>query len=118
MTEKERDRAIGVLEIIQKKCLEVKDIKDVSLYLKKMQEKCNLMHKFVKIEKVLLKIQIIFLFIILYLFFFKNIFILKLFIFVTSVIISIINFTLTLKSKKLWESLITKKINMQEEVEK
>lgn len=103
MTEKERDRAIGVLEIIQKKCLEVKDIKDVSLYLKKMQDKCNLMNKFVKIEKVLLKIQIIFLFIILYLFFFKNIFILKLFVLIPMLIISIITSILTSKAKKIKE---------------
>lgn len=60
-------------------------------YLKKMQDKCNLMHKFVKIEKVLLKIQIIFLFIILYLFLFKNIFILKLFVLIPMFIIAIIN---------------------------
>lgn len=106
MTEKERDRAIGVLEIIQKKCLEVKDIKDVSLYLKEMQDKCNLMHKFVKIEKVLLKIQIIFLFIILYLFLFKNIFTLKLFVLIPMFIISIINSILTLKARKLKEEIL------------
>lgn len=72
-------------------------------YLKKMQEKCNLMHKFVKIEKGLLKIQIIFLFIILYLFFFKNIFIFKLFVLIPMFIIAIINSILTLKAKKLKE---------------
>jgi hypothetical protein len=87
-------------------------------YLKKSQDIVNLMGKISKIEKILANIQVIFCFILFYLVVFKNIFILKLFIFVTSVIISIINFTLTLKSKKLWESLITKKINMQEEVEK
>jgi hypothetical protein len=86
--------------------------------LKKMQDIVNLMGKISKIEKILLKIQVIICFILFHLVVFKNIFILKLFIFVTSVIISIIIFTLTLKSKKLWESLITKKINMQEEVEK
>jgi hypothetical protein len=59
------------------------------------------MHKFVKIEKVLLKIQIIFLFIILYLFLFKNIFILKLFVLIPMLIISIVNSILTLKARKL-----------------
>jgi hypothetical protein len=59
------------------------------------------MHKFVKIEKVLLKIQIIFLFIILYLFLFKNIFILKLFVLIPMFIISIVNSILTLKARKL-----------------
>lgn len=72
-------------------------------YLKKMQDKCNLMNKVVKIEKVLLKIQIIFLFIILYLFFFKNIFILKLFVLIPMLIISIITSILTLKAKKIKE---------------
>lgn len=70
-------------------------------YLKKMQDKCNLMHKFVKIEKVLLKIQIIFLFIILYLILFKNIFTLKLFVLIPMYIISIINSILTFKARKL-----------------
>lgn len=75
-------------------------------YLKKMQDKCNLMNKFVKIEKVLLKIQIIFLFIILYLFFFKNIFILKLFVLIPMFIIAIINSILTLKARKLKEEVL------------
>lgn len=75
-------------------------------YLKKMQDKCNLMHKFVKIEKVLLKIQIIFFFIILYLFIFKNIFILKLFVLIPMFIIAIINSILTLKARKLEEEVL------------
>lgn len=75
-------------------------------YLKKMQDKCNLMHKFVKIEKGLLKIQIIFLFIILYLFLFKNIFILKLFVLIPMFIIAIINSILTLKARKLKEEVL------------
>lgn len=72
-------------------------------YLKKMQDKCNLMHKFVKIEKVLLKIEIILLFIQLYLLFFKNIFILKLFVLIPILIISIITSILTSKAKKIKE---------------
>lgn len=75
-------------------------------YLKKMQDKCNLIHKFVKIEKVLLKIQIIFLFIILYLLLFKNIFTLKLFVLIPMFIIAIINSILTLKARKLEEEVL------------
>jgi hypothetical protein len=74
--------------------------------LKKMQDICNLMGKISKIEKILSNIQVIFCFILFYLVVFKNIFILKLFIFVTSVIISIISFTLTLKQKKLMNEIL------------
>jgi hypothetical protein len=64
------------------------------------------MGKISKIEKILSNIQVIFCFILFYLVVFKNIFILKLFIFVTSVIISIISFTLTLKQKKLMNEIL------------
>jgi hypothetical protein len=74
--------------------------------LKKMQDIVNLMGKISKIEKILSNIQVIFCFILFYLVVFKNIFILKLFIFVTSVIISIISFTLTLKQKKLMNEIL------------
>jgi amino acid permease len=74
--------------------------------LKKMQDIVNLMGKISKIEKILSNIQVIFCFILFYLVVFKNIFILKLFIFVTSVIIPIISFTLTLKQKKLMNEIL------------
>lgn len=75
----------------------------MNYYLKKIKEKNNLMHKIVKIQKVLLKIQIIFCFVMLYLVLFKNIFILKLFVLIPILIISIITSILTLKAKKLKE---------------
>lgn len=59
------------------------------LILKKIKEKNNLMKKIVKIQKVLVTIQIILAFIILYLLIFKNIFILKLICLIPIVTISI-----------------------------
>lgn len=70
-------------------------------YLKKMQDKCNLMHKFVRIQKVLLNIQIIFSFIMLYLVLFKNIFILKLVVLIPILLLALISNILTLKQDKL-----------------
>lgn len=70
-------------------------------YLKKMQDKCNLMHKFVKIEKVILKIEIILFFIQTYLLIFKNIFILKLIVVIPMLILAIISSLFTLKARKL-----------------
>ena len=71
------------------------------LILKKIKEKNNLMKKIVKIQKVLVTIQIILAFIILYLLIFKNIFILKLFFLIPMVTISIISNILTFKAEKL-----------------
>lgn len=71
------------------------------LILKKIKEKNNLMKKIVKIQKVLVTIQIILAFIILYLLIFKNIFILKLFFLIPMVTISIISIILTFKVEKL-----------------
>ena len=70
-------------------------------YLEKIQEKCNLIDKILKMQKNLLKVQIIFLLIILYLLIFKNIFILKLFCLVPMLTISIISTILTEEAKKL-----------------
>lgn len=60
-------------------------------YLEKIQDKNNLIDKITKMQKNLLKAQIILLFIILYLLIFKNIFILKLFCLVPMFTISIIS---------------------------
>ena len=73
----------------------------VNQYLKKIKEKNNLIHKITKIEKVILKIEIILLFIQLYIFLFKNIFILKLIVVIFMFILAIINSILTLKARKL-----------------
>jgi len=70
-------------------------------YLEKIQDKNNLIDKIIKMQKNLLKTQIILLFIILYLLIFKNIFILKLFCLVPMFTISIISTILTEKVKKL-----------------
>lgn len=74
--------------------------------LKKSQDIVNSMGKIRKTEKILANIQVIFCFILFCLVLFKNIFILKLFILVPSVIITIINFTLTLKQKKLMNEIL------------
>lgn len=86
-------------------------------YLKEMQAICDVMGKIAKIEKILVNIQVIFCFIMLYLVLFKNIFTLKLLVLISTVIISIINFTLTLISKKLRNEILelsrkSEKINM------
>lgn len=70
-------------------------------YLEKIQDKNNLIDKIIKMQKNLLKTQIILLFIILYLLIFKNIFILKLFCLVPMFTISIISTILTEEVKKL-----------------
>ena len=70
-------------------------------YLEKIQEKNNLIDKILKMQKNLLKVQIIFLLIILYLLIFKNIFILKLFCLVPMLTISIFSTILTEEAKKL-----------------
>lgn len=75
-------------------------------YLKKSQDIVDSMGKIRKTEKILANIQVIFCFIMFYIVLFKNIYILKLFILVPSVIISIINFTLTLKQKKLMNEIL------------
>lgn len=75
-------------------------------YLKKMQDKCDLLGIIAKIEKILLNIKGIFCFVMLYLIFFKNIFTLKLLVLISMVIIDIINFILKLKSKKLKEEVL------------
>lgn len=75
-------------------------------YLKKMQDKCNLMHKFVKIEKAILKIDIILLFIQLYLLLFKNIFILKLIVVIPMFILAILSSIFALKARKLKEEIL------------
>lgn len=69
--------------------------------LEKIQDKNNLIDKIIKMQKNLLKTQIILLFIILYLLIFKNIFILKLFCLVPMFTISIISTILTEEVKKL-----------------
>ena len=70
-------------------------------YLEKIQDKNNLIDKIIKMQKNLLKTQIILLFIILYLLIFKNIFILKLFCLVPMFTISIISTILTEEVKKI-----------------
>ena len=70
-------------------------------YLEKIQDKNNLIDKIIKMQKNLLKTQIILLFIILYLLIFKNIFILKLFCLIPMFTISIISTILTEEVKKL-----------------
>ena len=70
-------------------------------YLEKIQDKNNLIDKIIKMQKNLLKTQIILLFIILYLLIFKNIFILKLFCLIPMFTISIISTILTEEVKKI-----------------
>lgn len=70
-------------------------------YLEKIKEKNNLIDKILKMQKNLLKVQIILLFIILFLLIFKNILILKLFCLVPMFTISIISTILTEETKKL-----------------
>lgn len=70
-------------------------------YLEKIEEKNNLIDKIIKMQKNLLKVQIIFLLIILYLLIFKNILILKLFCLVPMFTISIISAILAEEVKKL-----------------
>ena len=75
-------------------------------YLKKMQEKCDLLGIIAKIEKILANIQVIFCFAMLYLVLFKNIFTLKLLVLISMVIISIINFILSLTQRKLRDEVV------------
>lgn len=93
-------------------------------YLEKIQDKNNLIDKIIKMQKNLLKTQIILLFIILYLLIFKNIFILKLFCLVPMLTISIISTILTEEVKKLRNEILElsrevefwKEIKMQDNV--
>lgn len=75
-------------------------------YLEKIQEKNNLMKKIVKMQKNLLKVQIIFLLIILFLLIFKNILILKLFCLVPMFTIAIISAILAEEVKKLRDEVL------------
>lgn len=75
-------------------------------YLEKIQEKNNLIDKILKMQKNLLKVQIILLFIILYLLIFKNIFILKLFCLVPMLTNSIISTILMEEAKKLRDEVL------------
>lgn len=75
-------------------------------YLEKIQDKNNLIDKILKMQKNLLKVQIILLFIILYLLIFKNIFILKLFCLVPMFTISIISAILAEEAKKLRDEVL------------
>lgn len=84
-------------------------------YLEKIQEKNNLIDKILKMQKNLLKVQIILLFIILFLLIFKNIFILKLFCLVPMLTISIISTILTEEAKKLRDEVLelTRELNKE-----
>lgn len=70
-------------------------------YLKEAQAICDVMGKIAKIEKILANIQVICCFAMLYLVLFKNIFTLKLLVLISMVIISIINFILTVIQRRL-----------------
>ena len=89
-------------------------------YLEKIQDKNNLIDKIIKMQKNLLKTQIILLFIILYLLIFKNIFILKLFCLVPMFTISIISTILTDEVKKLRNEVLelSREIEFMEKEEK
>jgi hypothetical protein len=89
-------------------------------YLEKIQDKNNLIDKIIKMQKNLLKTQIILLFIILYLLIFKNIFILKLFCLVPMFTISIISTILTEEVKKLRNEILelSREVEFMEKEEK
>ena len=89
-------------------------------YLEKIQDKNNLIDKIIKMQKNLLKTQIILLFIILYLLIFKNIFILKLFCLVPMFTISIISTILTEEVKKLRNEILelSREVEFMEREEK
>lgn len=78
----------------------------MDIYFKKMKDICNLMGKIKKKEKILANIQVAFCFVMLYVVRFKNIFILKVSVLVTMIIISITSFILTLKARKLMNELL------------
>lgn len=82
-------------------------------YLEKIEEKNNLIDKILKMQKNLLKVQIIFLLIILYLLIFKNILILKLIFLVLMFTISIISAILAGEAKILRDEVLelTRELN-------